>query len=180
MRRLAGAALIALVAGPCGVLLRAEFPQRDAVLSAAFVFNFAKYTDWPNLADDAPIVACVFRDDAMAAALSDTVRGQKISEHSINVRVSKDQDGLRLCHLLFVGAADTRPSQSALAAISALPVLTVSDSAGFARAGGIIEMYVEDGRIHFAINVTAIERSGLHLSPRLLNLARIVRGPHAP
>ena len=56
------------------------------------------------------------------------------------------------------------------------PVLTVSDGNGFAAAGGIIELYVDKGRMRFAINLDAVEQSGLNLSSRLLGLARIVRG----
>ncbi len=73
-----------------------------------------------------------------------------------------------------------RPERSAggLAEIKTLPVLTVSDGKGFSLAGGIIELYVEGGRMRFAINVDAAERSGLRLSSRLLGLAKIVRNGH--
>ena len=64
------------------------------------------------------------------------------------------------------------------AAIKTLPVLTVSDGKGFSQAGGIIELYVEGGRMRFAINVDAAERSGLRLSSRLLGLAKVVRDGH--
>ena len=59
-----------------------------------------------------------------------------------------------------------------------LPVLTVSDGKGFSLAGGIIELYVEGGRMRFAINLDAADRSGLRLSSRLLGLAKIVRNGH--
>ena len=57
----------------------------------------------------------------------------------------------------------------------ALPVLTVSDGKGFSQSGGIIELYIDDGRIRFAINVDAADHAGVHLSSRLLGLAKIVR-----
>jgi hypothetical protein len=177
---LAAAAVIALFIGSRDTIPNALPAQRDVVLSAAFVFNFAKFTDWPGLAGGAPIVACVYGDDGIAAALAETVRGQNINGHPVEVRSTKDESRFRLCQLVFVGAAETRRWQAALAGISALPVLTVSDGAAFALSGGIIEMYVEEGRMRFAINVTAVERSGLHLSPHLLGLARIVRSLHVP
>lgn len=54
--------------------------------------------------------------------------------------------------------------------------LSVSDATGFARTGGIIEFYVDSGRMRFAINVDAAQRSGLRLSSRLLGLATIILG----
>jgi hypothetical protein len=67
-----------------------------------------------------------------------------------------------------------------LGSIKTLPVLTVSDGERFSEAGGIIELYIDGGRIRFAINVDAAERSGLRLSSRLLGLAKIMRDRHAP
>ena len=54
-------------------------------------------------------------------------------------------------------------------------MLTVSDSKGFSRADGIIELYAEGSRMRFAINVDGLARSGLRLSSRLLGLARIIK-----
>ena len=76
------------------------------------------------------------------------------------------------------GVWPTRRSADGLDAIRTLPVLTVSDGKGFASAGGIIELYVEDGRMRFAINVDAAERTRLRISSRLLGLAKVVRDRH--
>lgn len=180
MRIMAGITLAALLVLPARADSARLRPESDAVLRAAFIFNFAKFTEWPLLPSGAPIEACIYGDDAIAAALQETVAGQSIVGHAMAVRVTKDSAGFRLCHLLFIGAGETRRTQTALTSISAMPVLTVSDGKGFAETGGIIEMYVEDGRMRFAINVSAAERSGLRLSSRLLGLARIVRGLHVP
>jgi hypothetical protein len=55
------------------------------------------------------------------------------------------------------------------------PILTVSDADGFAEAGGMIGLFIEDSRVRFAINLGAAESAHLTISSRLLNLARIVR-----
>jgi hypothetical protein len=47
-----------------------------------------------------------------------------------------------------------------------------------ANLTGIIELYVEGGRMRFAINVDAVERSGLCISSRLLGLAKVIRNDH--
>ena len=108
-----------------------------------------------------------------------TIRNQRIGAHALNVSLPLDSAALRGCHLLFVPGEETVRSTAALDAIKTLPVLTVSDGNGFSQANGIIELYVEDGRMRFAVNVDAAERSGLRVSSRLLGLAKIVRIPHA-
>jgi len=147
----------------------------DVAVKAAFLFNFAKFAEWPALPSGAPIVFCVVGSEAVATALNETVHGQNIGGHALEVSRPPDGANWRTCHLLFVPEAETRRSFAALAAIRALPVLTISDEKGFSRGGGIIELYVESGRMRFAINVDATERSGLRLSSRLLGLANVVR-----
>ena len=55
------------------------------------------------------------------------------------------------------------------------PVLTVGDGESFAEVGGTIGLFVEDGRMRFAINPNAAHRAGLRLSSQLLKLAKIVK-----
>jgi hypothetical protein len=150
-------------------------PATDVAVKAAFLYNFAQFAVWPALASRAPIIVCVVGDDLIAAALVETVRGHRISDHALEVWRPAESSSWRVCHLLFIADAESGRSTGALDGIRTLPILTVSDSHGFSGAGGIIELYIEGGRMRFAINTDALDRSGLHLSSRLLGLARIVR-----
>jgi hypothetical protein len=51
----------------------------------------------------------------------------------------------------------------------------VSDREHFAQSGGIAGLFVEQGRMRFAINVEAAQRCRLRISSRLLSLAKIVK-----
>jgi hypothetical protein len=150
----------------------------DVPVKAAFLFNFAKFVEWPALPAAAPLVVCIVGHDGIAAAFIETVRGQNISGHSFDVWVLQDSSRWRACHLLFIADAETRRSAGGLDEIKRLPVLTVSDNKGFALAGGIIELYVEAGRMRFAINLDAADRAGLRVSSRLLGLAKVIRNSH--
>jgi hypothetical protein len=141
-------------------------------------YNFAKFAEWPALSSGAPIVVCIVSDEGIAAAFVETVPGQHISGHPLDVSRPEDSDTWRLCHLLLVAGAETRRSAGGLGGIKTLPVLTVSDGKGFSQAGGIIELFVEGGRIRFAINLDAAEQSGLRLSSRLLGLGKVIRNDH--
>jgi len=176
-RAVAGVVLVATLLGSPGVLAGgAPFFQTDVAVKAALVFSFAKFTDWPVLAPGVPLAACVVGDDGIAAALTETVRGQSINGHLMEVRRPQNNAGWSDCHLLFIADLQVPQDAAALAAIRALPVLTVSDRKDFAQSSGMIELYVEEKRMRFAINILAAERSGLRLSSRLLSLARVIRG----
>ncbi len=150
----------------------------DVAVKAALLYNFAKFAEWPGLPAGAPIAFCIVGNDAIAAALVETVRGQNINGHALDVLRPQDSATWPACHLLFIAESETRRSTVGLEAIKTLAVLTVSDGKDFSQAAGIIEVYVEGGRMRFAINVDDADRSGLHLSSRLLGLAKIIRnGP---
>jgi len=156
----------------------ASGPQDDipvVAVKAAFLYNFAKFTDWPAFPANAPLAICIVGDDGIAEALLETVRHQKIDGHPIEVRRPESIQMWWSCHELFIAEGETRRFASGLTAVKTMPVLTVSDEKGFAQTGGIIELYVEGGRTRFAINLDAAGRPGLRLSSRLLGLAKVVR-----
>lgn len=172
---LAGAVVAGLLAASGLSAAPGRHWRQDPALKAAFIFNFVKFTEWPTLQPTAPIVACVSGDVAIAAALVDTVRGQAVGGHPLVVHLIQDVAVGPTCQVLFIADTDKGRWADYLRGLRTQPVLSVSDGAGFAQSGGIIELYVEGGRMRFAINVTAAEQAGLRLSSRLLGLARIVR-----
>jgi len=147
-------------------------------LKAALVLNFARFATWPEIGSDAAIQLCVFGDDRVADALSVAVRGQTIGGRGLQVSKLSAGSSPRACQVLFVGAAELRLAAPLLDGARTLPVLTVSDGAGFSQSTGMVELFADAGRMRFAVNIDAVGRSRLSLSSRLLGLAKIVRDDH--
>jgi uncharacterized protein DUF4154 len=146
----------------------------DVKVKAGLLYNFAKFAVWPALPAETPIVLCVVGAEEIAAVLTDTVRGVSITGHAVEVRRPENSGSWRSCHLLFLADAASRVGDG-VKPIRALPVLTVSDGKGFSRAGGVIEFYIQDGRMRFTVNLDALDRAGLRLSSRLLGLSKTIR-----
>jgi len=147
----------------------------DVTVKAGLLFNFAKFAVWPTLPAATPIALCAVDTEAIASVLDDTVRGVTITGHPIEVRRPANSASWRGCHVLFLTDTTSRPAADGLQVIRTQPVLTVSDAKGFAQAGGIIELYIQDNRMRFTINLDALDRAGLRLSSRLLDLAKTIR-----
>lgn len=175
------ATLLAALAIATTVLAAAPRAQSAAApdLQAAFLLNFARFTEWPDSRQRRPIVMCVFGDVRVTRALLTSVRDQTIDGRALHVTELTAAGDVSPCDVLFLGKSSMSGALPLLRAASRLPVLTVSDSPSFAANGGIVELFVEDGRMRFAINIDVARRSRLTLSSRLLGLARIVRGAHA-
>lgn len=148
-----------------------------ATIKAAFLYNFAKFTQWPAaaLAPGQRLTLCVVGDRSVADALEMTIKGRLVEGHELSAQVIDVDGPLQSCHLLYVDGRDGQRAAKLIDALRGVPVFSVSDGDRFAENGGIAQLVVERDRMRFAINVTAAERARLHLSSRLLSLAHVIR-----
>ena len=156
-------------------LLRAQSVTQPT-LKAAFLFNFAKFVEWPvETPQGGALGVCVLDEAAVEDSLAQLVNGAPTGPRSVTLVKGARNRSLRGCHVLYIG--DTEPARIAatLDELKNAPVLTVGDGDQFARHGGMIGLFIEDGRMRFAINADAAQRAGLRLSSRLLSLARLVK-----
>jgi hypothetical protein len=149
----------------------------ESSLKAAFIYSFAKFTEWPPdvLPMTATFTACVLRDSPIRDALERTVKGRLLLGRGISVSLVELDGNLRSCHLLYVSGVTAAQVSVIVAAVRGAPVLTISDVDDFAQQGGIAQMFVEDGKMRFDLNLEVAKRSRLQLSSKLLVLAAHVR-----
>jgi YfiR/HmsC-like len=148
----------------------------EVTLKGAFLFNFARFTEWPaeTFHADSTVSACVLGDRDIADALSRTVAGKQVSGRSVAVTLVAPDAPLPACHVLYLSSVVERRIDDILSTVRELPVLTVSDADAFAQRGGIVQMFVEDGKMKFRVNARSAKRARLALSSRLLALAELV------
>jgi hypothetical protein len=165
-----------LIGGGMPIAIAQGSTEDDALLKAAFVYNFAKFTLWPQSAlgaQDTPLYLCVAGSDNLATALEQLgdkrVKGHPLSIQSIQgVRVPKN------CQMLYVAASEQQQQPDFIKSVHGLPILTISELPEFAYKGGIIQLYREKERIRFIINQGAARNAGLEINPNLLSLAVVI------
>lgn len=169
-------ALAVLLALSTGAGARAQTASAPA-LTAAFLYNFALFTEWPAdaLPAKAPLVLCVADQPKVARALKEATKGRDVGGHAFSVRTIELNGPVLECHLLYADRLDARGAAALLAKIKGAPILSVSDFSSFAQLGGIAHLFLEGGRMRFAVNLDAANRTKLRLSSRLLSLAVIVK-----
>ena len=159
------------------VQAQAPRPASDPeLLKAAFVYNFAKFTRWPEAAWAEPSASfrlCTLGQDPLVEHLS-ALRGESVGGRPVEVRAVQLPLAGRSCHLLYLARSGQAKLPDLLGTVNGYPVLTVSQSPRFARGGGMVELYRDHDRLRFRINVEAARAAGLQLSARLLDLAQIV------
>jgi YfiR/HmsC-like len=149
-------------------------------LKAVFLFNFAKFVEWPPQAfGDAhdPFIICLAGANPFGSFLDDEVRGQTVRGRPISIRGVSNPRDARTCQILFVPASEHKRERGILDSLQGASVLTVGDADDFTTAGGIVQFKQIDARIHIEIVPEAAERANLRISARLLSLATLVRHP---
>jgi len=142
-------------------------------IKAAFIYNFTQFIEWPNRDNSKFLNICVLGKDVLSNELN-TIDGKIAQGKSIIVKHIDDEIAVRQCQVLFVRITDANYRTTLLEQLGEQPVLTISDSTGFAKAGGIIQFYMDGKHVHFAINKGAADRAGLAVSSKLLHLAKII------
>jgi len=151
-------------------------PAEENAVKAAFVYNFAKFTDWPDelWTKAGKLRLCVagtgdgFAQAVAALGSKPPVRGKEVEV----LTISRAEDAPS-CHILVVAGRDGMAQWAR--GVRNAPVLTVGDGEGFAASGGVIGLFAEGEKLRFEVNQDAAQRAGLKLSSQLLKLARLVK-----
>jgi hypothetical protein len=153
----------------------------EYLIKAGFIFNFAKFVEWPSNAftqPDSPIEIGILGTDPFGTIIDKIVQDKKIGTRGFIVKRLKwgaDVKELRECKILFVGASERAHMDELVQIVKGLPILTVGETPGFAERGGVIRFVLEDNRVRFEVNVVAARQADLTISSRLLTLARIIQ-----
>jgi hypothetical protein len=175
MAILIGAFLLLPATGRGGEPLRLQ----EQKIKAGLLYNFIKYTTWPEEAfskPEEPFQICLLGGDAFDGAL-DPLNGRTAQMRLINIREIGSLDSLSSlgeCHIVFVHRDMKDGLSDILLATKNYPILTISDIEDFARKGGMVEFSQPSGkRISLYLNTNAIQQGGLRVGDPLIKLSEI-------
>ena len=168
---LLGGCLLA-ASGTCAAEVSKEYQ-----IKAAFLYNFAKFVEWPAQSfagADSPVVIGVLGQNPFGGELEQVVKDRKINGRSIVVKKLEAPEEATSAHIVFITAAEDARLPTLQAAIKDGAVLTVGESDAFAGSGGVIRFVLDADKIRFRINLTPAERAHLKIGGQLQQLAKQV------
>jgi hypothetical protein len=146
-------------------------------VKAAFLYNFAKFVDWPAQvfkSSTDPIVIGVLGKNPFGDALVAETAGKTLGGRAFEVREVSDARQVLACQILFVSSSERKRLAMLFSQIGGPGILTVGETDNFTAEGGVVNFKIEDGTIRLQINIEAARRQQLHISAKLLSLAEIV------
>jgi hypothetical protein len=148
-------------------------------VKSAFLYNFTKFVEWPpgSFKDDRdPLVIGYIGNDEFGSTIERTVSGRTVNGRQLKIRRFRRGQSVVACHVLFIGASERDQLAQIFEGLKGASILTVGETNGFGQYGGIINLFMEESKVRFEINLDAVEQSRLKISSKLLSLAKIVRG----
>jgi hypothetical protein len=153
-------------------------------LKAAFIYQIARFIEWPSpntiantgapVNAGAPLRLCVLGGNPFGRAL-DAIADKPVNNRRMEVSLLDMNADTRECAMLFIAAPAEKYLERIIAISRGSGILTIGDTEGFARRGAMVNFFPENGKIRFEINPEASRRAGLKISSQLLKLARIVQ-----
>lgn len=141
--------------------------RREDQFKAAYVFNFVKFVAWPDAEPSEPLLICFVGAEGVYNALTSDIDKKQAGSRRVAALQISNTAPAGTCSALYIDAAIA--SDYALG--NEPPVLTISDAKGFVEQGGMIELFTENHRLRFLVNVHSARDAGLRISSDLLKLA---------
>ena len=154
----------------------AEPVTKEYQLKAAFIYNFAKFVEWPARTfpeEESPIVIGVLGTNPFGEELRAVVRDRRINGRPIAVKQFATAAAAKGTHLMFVSAGESGRYAKLKDSLDPA-VLTVGESDAFARAGGTIVFRIKDNKLRFEINMKSAAKGELKVSAQLQKLATAI------
>ena len=159
--------------------MNAQAPVADEYqVKAAFLFNFAKFVEWPNdtfKSAEEPIAICILGQNPFGGALEQVVRDKTVGTRPFQVRTVSNPQQASKCQIVFMSASERKHARSLLEELKGHSILTVGEMEDFTANGGVINFKLKEARVRIEIDTGAADQAKLHISSKLLSLAEITK-----
>ena len=145
----------------------------EYTIKAAFIYNFARFTQWPD--DTGELKICVYGEDPFGASI-DSFNGKQSNGRTIKIVRTQLIEEVKSCHIAFLNIIppERRLFVRALKEIKDTNVLTIADAAGVIDFGVMIGLKIDSDKVAFDVNHTVAKSSEIEISAKLLMLAQVV------
>lgn len=140
-------------------------------LKTAYMFNFARFVQWPEEKNQPKFFKfCIYPNNRFGELFLQLEQLQ-IGEKKIQVSELSSIRSIQQCHAVFIDSLPKKDLSRAMLIAKEHHVLTISDQNNFSDNGGMIHMFIKNGKIRFNINYDSSSDAKLTISSKLMSLA---------
>ena len=161
------------------LLLPAETEAAQASeyeLKAAYLFNFLSFITLPEERAPGQTFSICIVEGAKLEGYFGSLEGETVREQKIRVLYPAQSADLSGCQVVFIPQSEGAKAQAILKRTQGLGAVTVGEQPDFCDLGGMINFFVADSRLRFAVNVERAGAEKISFSSKLLKRAEVVKG----
>lgn len=153
--------------------------MNEYTVKAVFLERFTRFVRWPETVQmqdtTKPFVIGVIGENPFGNLLDQIYYHQRIKNKPVQIQYIKNLTEISDCHLLFISQKSHFDIKKIISITENAAILTVGDADDYSQEGVVINFYLENSKIRFEINESALRKSGLYMSHLLLKEAKIVQ-----
>ena len=161
----------------CAILSYSPYVRAEELdeytLKAAFLYNFAAYTTWPD-SDASTFSLCIYGSDPFGKDLDSLMQKKRVNDRTIAIHRTNNIDRLDSCQMVFISRSSIDNLKDVINILQDKPILIVADSPNSAQQGVTLNMEVKNEKVTFEANLIVAKKAGLNLSSQLLRFATVV------
>ncbi len=153
--------------------LPAVSASKESELKVAFLYNFAKYTKWPNDIGK-NFNLCFLGEDLFGDALN-TIKDKRPHGKTLIFKKGSSVDEAAVnCQMIFIGSTQVQEVKKVVKKLAGRPLLTVVEMPDFKETGAMLNLIRKGTKQKFEVSQKAAEESGLSFSSKLLKIGILV------
>jgi hypothetical protein len=144
-------------------------------LKAVYIEHFSRFIEWPSADHQEVFIVKVIGNSELRHHLEKIYKNRTIKNKKVVVQYIEDPADIDNCHILFISKDKRRLVDEILQHTRDKSILTIGDTPGYAHNGVIINFLQENNKISFEFNISAVKMTGLDVSFRLLETAKLIK-----
>lgn len=147
----------------------------EVALKSALFFKLPQFVYRPDDPRDRPLSVCLLGSSSFGSAFERLAQVPIDGRPVAYAKLAGAADAAR-CDFLYLSHSEASQLDAVLRKVSRLSVVTVSDIAGFAKAGGMVELSMGEAGtpVSILINRKVARLQGIEFNAQLLRLAKVV------
>ena len=142
-----------------------------AKFKSLFIYNFTKYTEWPENYKKGDFVIGVVSDSDLADALEQAAATKKINSQNVVVKRINSTDDISQCHVLYVNGKTSAEVSPFIEKAKGFSCLIITEGTGMIESVAAINFVIVGSAIKFEMNKSRFENRDLIVSNSLDKLA---------
>ncbi len=143
---------------------------QQSMFKALFMFNFAKYIEWPNQNSQKEFIIGVYGNDEIIPELKKLAAARKINNRTIVVKSVKNPSEVPNANLFYIPTQASGNIDKVTAYFADKPTLIITNKANLCTKGSGINYITQGGKMKYEIKKANITSHNLRVDTKLIAL----------